>query len=87
MNTATQAPKKLHIPMIAVESSQIKQMGYSPEHQVLRIVFQGRGPEYDYPNFTQAEFDAFKGAETLGTYFHKHIKPRTDFIKHPPHKA
>lgn len=87
MTTETKKPARLSIHMTPVESSQIKSIGYDPAHQTLAIVFTRGEAEYHYPNVTQDQFDAFKGADSLGVHFGKHFKPRTDFIKHHPHKA
>lgn len=62
-----------------VESSQIHSIGYDTESETLAIRFKGRGGEptslYHYSNFTQANFDALKTADSIGSHFYKHIKP------------
>jgi len=88
MNTETKTQRKLAITLNPVESSQIKAIGYSPEHKTVAIVFNhGKGAEYHYPNVSQEEFDALQGAESIGSHFGKTLKGRTDFIKHHPHKV
>ncbi|MGU2444398.1 KTSC domain-containing protein [Burkholderia cenocepacia] len=63
-----------------VESSQIHSIGYDAESETLAVRFKDRrtaGPTslYHYTGFTQANFDALKTAESLGSHFYKHIKP------------
>lgn len=70
------------MPIIAlqdVDSSQINAVGYDPETQTLAIQFKGwkgeLGATYHYTNVTAEDFAAFKGAESLGRHFGRHIKP------------
>ncbi|CAN0620430.1 KTSC domain-containing protein [Burkholderia multivorans] len=62
-----------------VESSQIHSIGYDAETETLAIRFKDRtgAPTslYHYSNFTQANFDALKTADSVGSHFYKHIKP------------
>lgn len=77
MTTTTHAPKRIAIALHPVQSSQIHSAGYSPEHKTLALVFKnksGLSAEYQYPNVSQEQYDAFKGAESLGSHFGKHIK-------------
>lgn len=67
-----------------VESSQIHAIGHSAETNTLAIQFKkkdGPGSVYHYANFTADDFAAFKGAESIGSHFGKHIKPAAE--KHP----
>jgi|LakMenE18May11ns_1017448.scaffolds.fasta_scaffold9947943_3 hypothetical protein len=70
------------ITMDSVESSQIDAIGYDPESQTLAIQFKSKsdkpGSVYHYSNFTPDDFAALKGAESIGSYFYKHIKPFPD---------
>ena len=64
-----------------VKSTQIKEIGYSPESKTLVVTFlSGAGKAYHYADVTQAEYDAFKGAQSVGSHFGKHIKQRS-FVK------
>lgn len=72
------------ITMIPVESSQIVAIGHDPETNTLAIRFWNGygdkrvvGPLYHYQNFNQADFDAFKTAESAGTHFGKFIRHET----------
>ncbi|KUY54342.1 KTSC domain-containing protein [Burkholderia sp. RF2-non_BP3] len=63
-----------------VESSQIHSIGYDAESETLAVRFKDRKTGartslYHYKGFTQANFDALKGADSLGSHFYKHIKP------------
>lgn len=63
------------IELNAVNSSQVKAIGYDPETKVLAVTFtRGTGAVYHYPNVEQQTFDAFKAAESIGGFFGKHIK-------------
>lgn len=64
------------ITMDSVESSQINCIGYDAESQTLAIQFKsGTRATYHYANVTPEDFAAFKGAESVGSHFYKHIKP------------
>lgn len=70
------------ITMDSVESSQIAAIGYHAETQTLAIQFAAKGDKpgsvYHYSNFTSEDFAAFKGAESIGSHFYKHVKPAKD---------
>lgn len=71
------------IPVISVESSQISDIGFSPETGDIAVFFKqgnGRSKPYHYPGHTQAEFDAFRSAKSLGRWFGENLKP-TAFVK------
>lgn len=67
------------ITMDAVESSQIHSLGYDAASETLAIRFKNKASEptslYHYATVTQANFDALKNAESIGSHFYKHIKP------------
>lgn len=73
------------IPLKAVESSRIAEIGHNPETQTLAIRFKrgdgSNGALYHYGNFTAEDFATFDSAESLGTHFSHHIKKETE--KHP----
>jgi hypothetical protein len=64
----------LQINMQAVQSNQVKAIGYDPETKTLAVTFNYGNALYQYPDVEQATFDAFKEAESAGTFFGKHIK-------------
>lgn len=70
------------IQMHPVDSSQIHSIGHDAETGTLAIRFKSYKGEatslYHYTNFPAAEFEAFKGAESIGSHFGKHIKPFAD---------
>lgn len=76
MNTPAAVPV---IAMDAVESSQIHSLGYDAASETLAIRFKNKigAPTslYHYATVTQANYDALKGAESIGSHFYKHIKP------------
>ncbi|RQS84368.1 KTSC domain-containing protein [Burkholderia seminalis] len=77
MNTATTAP---HIPVQEVESSQIHAIGHDPVTNKLAIRFKSRttgAPTslYHFDNFPAEEFEKFRDADSIGSYFGKYIKP------------
>lgn len=70
------------IELEVVESSQINAIGHDPETNTLAIQFKSfRGDvlsTYHYANFSEEKFAEFKGAESIGRYFGKHIKPEVE---------
>lgn len=80
------------IKMQDVESSQIHSIGHDPETNTLAVRFtkgyganRGPGSLYHYSNFTAADFEAFKAAESLGKHFGGYIKAFP--AKYPYHKV
>jgi hypothetical protein len=68
------------ITMESVESTQIHSIGYDAATQTLAVRFKNRrtlGPEalYHYSNVTQADFEALRDAESIGSHLYRHIKP------------
>lgn len=66
--------------MTPVKSSNIKAIGYDPNTKTLTIEFNSGGI-YDYPDIEQHEHDSLLSAESIGSHFHKHIRPKK-FAKH-----
>lgn len=66
--------------MTQVKSSNIKAIGYNPTTRTLTIEFNS-GSTYDYHDIGQEEHDALIGAESIGSHFHKHVRPKK-FTKH-----
>lgn len=69
--------------MIPVVSSQIAAIGHHAESNTLAIQFPDKkdgsaGSLYHYENVTAEMFDQFRGAESIGSHFIKHIKPHAD---------
>jgi hypothetical protein len=68
--------ERLNIPLIPVESGQVKAIGYDATTKTLAVTFtRGPGTEYQYLNVEPETHAAFISAESIGTYFGKHIKP------------
>ncbi len=74
-------PAAGRIQLFDVDSSQIHSIGHDPATNTLAIRFtkgyganRGPGSLYHYDNFTAADFEAFKGAESLGRHFGGYIK-------------
>lgn len=85
-STKERSMEKKHpdIALNSCESSQIEAHGHDPATNTLALQFKnknGVGATYHYANFTQADYDAFRNAESLGRHFGQHIK--TQFDKHP----
>lgn len=62
----------MNIPLESVESSFIDAMGYDPETETCRVRYRD-GKEFDY-RLTQAEYDRWRNAPSVGKYFHQHVK-------------
>lgn len=63
-----------------VESSNIKAVGYDQEAKVLEIEFKGGGL-YQYDAVEREEFEALVGADSIGAFFHREIKPKKNCRK------
>ena len=64
-----------------VTSSQLDSIGHDPATNTLAIRFKaknGPGSLYHYSNFSAEQFEAFKGAESIGIHFRDHIKTKPD---------
>lgn len=68
--------KKRHpIALHPVQSSQISAVGYHPETKTLAVQFaRGSGVTYHYPGVEPETHQAFLKAESIGTFFGKHVK-------------
>jgi len=81
---ATQEYVAPDIALTPVKSNQVKAVGYDDATQTLAVTFtRGAGAIYHYPDVTRAQYEAFIGAESIGTHFGKFIKPLA-FKKLPP---
>lgn len=58
-----------------VSSSNIAAVGHDPDASVLEIEFHD-GSVFSYPNVTAEEHDRFIKADSLGSHFHKHVRPK-----------
>ncbi len=69
------------INMVPVKSSNIKAIGYREEDKVLRVEFVNRkelgrpGPVWDYLGVEPETVREMIAAESIGSYFSKHIRP------------
>lgn len=57
----------------SVQSSNISSIGYDHTTQTLEIEFKGGGV-YSYPDVPKEKADALMNAESVGKYFHAHIR-------------
>lgn len=76
----------MSIELKPVKSSQIDSIGYDAGTKTLAILFKGGKSEYHYANVESAVFDALYGAESVGSYFYRHIKMNKEkypFVKQP----
>jgi hypothetical protein len=63
------------IELNAVNSSQVKAIGYDPATKTLAVSFtRGTGAIYHYPDVAPEIFEAFRAAESIGSFFGQHIK-------------
>lgn len=70
----SERPRPL-IELHPVESNQVGAIGYDEATQTLAVQFKrGARAIYHYPDVTRETFEAFKGAESIGTFFGQHIK-------------
>lgn len=59
---------------VPVESAIIKEVQYNQGDRILLIRFT-KGSLYKYTGVTQAMYDEMMSGESVGKYFHRHIKP------------
>ena len=62
------------IAMKPIKSSNIEAVGYDKDKQELHVQFGGTGKTYVYEGVPQAKHTALLGAESIGSFFHTHIK-------------
>lgn len=71
-----EAPR-LNIPMQPVTSQQVKAVGYDSASKTLAVSFtKGSEAVYQYPNVEPETYAELMAAESIGSYFGKHIKTR-----------
>lgn len=64
------------IPMVQVESNQVKAIGYDAASKTLACTFtRGTGHIYHYQNVEPETHAAFMKSESKGNFFGQHIKP------------
>ncbi|SEF28432.1 KTSC domain-containing protein [Variovorax sp. NFACC27] len=64
------------IAMKPVQSQQIASIGYDADSRTLAATFtRGPGTVYQYPNVDAKVFADLMTADSLGSYFGKHIRP------------
>lgn len=72
------------IALNAVKSNQVGAIGYDEATKTLAVSFsRGAGAIYHYPGVERKTYDDFLAAESIGTFFVKHIKLRP-FEKYAP---
>lgn len=58
-----------------VKSSQVSHIGYDEATKTLAVTFtRGTGAIYHYPDVSKETYVAFNKAESIGSFFGKHIK-------------
>lgn len=71
----TRSVLQQHIKMQDVDSSNIQAVGHDPQSNTLSVQFRS-GAIYHYPGVTAEQHQAFLGADSLGSHFHKHFRSR-----------
>lgn len=73
----------VHIPLTAVESTQVAAVGYDEARKTLAVTFEhGIGSIYHYPNVEPTLHAEFMAAPSKGKFFGKRIK-QLPFEKFP----
>lgn len=65
-----------------VKSSNIVSIGYDKDANRLEVEFKSGGV-YQYHGVTQEEYDSLMGADSIGSFFHSHI--RSQYLAHKQH--
>lgn len=68
------------VKMYAVESTNLNEIGYDEDNCTLYIRFQDGGL-YQYEEFPPDQWEAFRAAGSPGSFFHRSIKGRYNFVK------
>lgn len=90
MTTKPETPKRPHITLHPVKSSQVKSVGYDHGTNTLAVQFShGKGAIYHYPGVTKDQYEKFVNAKSIGVHFGQHIKalPFTKYLPDPAPKA
>lgn len=71
------------IALTEVSSSQIAAIGHDPETSTLAVRFRAKagyavGPLYHYGNVDAVLYEAFRTADSIGSFFYANIKPNAD---------
>lgn len=70
-NVTKEAPP---IPLVAVESNQLKAIGHDPAREVLAVQFTNGASVYHYSGVTKELHQALMAAESKGIFFARHIR-------------
>lgn len=71
------------IPLVDVESHQVRAIGYCAETRTLAVTFKrGPGAIYHYPNVSPELHQQFVNAESIGRFHGEHIRA-LPFLKYP----
>lgn len=70
-NSTKEAPP---IPLVAVESNQLKAIGHDPAREVLAVQFTNGAAVYHYSGVTKELHQALMAAESKGIFFARHIR-------------
>ena len=57
-----------------VDSTAISEMGYDSDKQALIVRFKSSGKAYAYVDVPKSEWEAFRNAKSIGSYYNKNIK-------------
>lgn len=75
-SAATGDAELIVIAMQPVKSNQLASIGYDAASKTLAATFtRGPGTVYQYPNVDAKVFADLIAAESIGTFFAKHVKP------------
>lgn len=66
----------------AVESSQVKAVGYDPATKVLEVEFHS-GAIYQYPGAEPDVYEGLMNAESVGRFFNQNVKFSFDYQRMP----
>lgn len=83
MSLVAHDPVRSLIPRHAVKSSQISEIGYDKASCTLAVQFHPRLQDegasvYHYQNITEDMWEDFRKADSVGSFFSKHIRPNND---------
>ena len=65
--------------MVAVQSSQIKEVGYDAKKRTLVVRFHNGGKLYRYDSVSKSTHEALMSAESKGSFFNSNIRTKFQY--------
>ncbi len=80
------SPNTPLLKFIPVKSSQLKEVAYDAASETLYVRFHNTGKVYSYSPVSQEKFDGLLAADSVGKYYHAHIRKAVTGKQENPEK-